>query len=246
MRAGGFAEERVIELINRRFVPYYYEVSGQGCAANPEAAEFVGKKTRNPWAFLAAFAPDGELLGETALYADKDQVFEFLHSLLVRHPEFAESAADERALLSALRGPELDSVTGLAAGELLVGLASILLRGARSGCVRRQAGSQGRARGCDRDGTAGPLRPRLGRRAMRGRWPSNSSHNQLSTTAIALHSSAATTRSPMASTRCATVLEARSSPATIALAVGDSVLFGCRLLLCGGTRSLQVPLGLGL
>src|SRR5688572_6208944 len=104
MRAGGFAEERVIELINRRFVPFYYEVSGHGCAASPDATEFVGKKTRNPWAFLAAFAPDGEYLGETALYADKDRVFEFLRSLLVRHPEFAEPAADGRSLLAALGG----------------------------------------------------------------------------------------------------------------------------------------------
>src|SRR5262245_28537988 len=101
MRAGGFAETRVIDLINRRYVAYYYEVSGRGCAASPEAAAFVAKQTRNPYAFLAAFTPDGKLVGETALYADKEQVFEFLRALLVRYPEYAEPTPAEEILLAA-------------------------------------------------------------------------------------------------------------------------------------------------
>lgn len=122
MRAGGFAETRVIDLINRRYVPYYYEVSGMGCAASPDAAAFVAKQTRNPYAFLAAFTPEGELVGETALYADKDQVFEFLRSLLVRHPDYAEPTPAEEQVLAALAKPDADAAACCAGAELLVEL----------------------------------------------------------------------------------------------------------------------------
>src|SRR5262245_43078485 len=124
MRAGGFAETRVIELINRRYVPFYYEVSGRGCAACPEAAAFVAKQTRNPYAFLAAFTPEGKIVGETALYADKDQVFEFLRTLQDRHPEYAEATPDEEKILVALAGPDADAAACLAGAELLVELGS--------------------------------------------------------------------------------------------------------------------------
>ena len=71
MRAGAFAETRVIDLVNRRFVPFFYNVSADEPGASEPATAFVGTKTDNPHAFLAAFTPEGEYLGETAVYADK-------------------------------------------------------------------------------------------------------------------------------------------------------------------------------
>lgn len=119
MRAGGFAEERVIDLVNRRFVPFYFEVSGRGCAASPEAKAFVREQTRNPWAFFAAFSPEGKLLGETALYADKEQIFEFLRSLLLRYPEFDVIAAGEQRQFQAAERPDATAAEVFAAARTL-------------------------------------------------------------------------------------------------------------------------------
>lgn len=99
MRAGGFAERRVIDLFNRRFVAYYFNRSGQGHGGNQAASEFVDGQTDNPYAYLAAFSPEGEILGETELYADKDAIFEWAIELLDDHPEYAAASEQEQELL---------------------------------------------------------------------------------------------------------------------------------------------------
>ena len=99
MRAGCFAEDRVIDLLNRRFVPFFYNRSGMGEGADKAAKKFAQGKTKNPYAFLAAFSADGTLLGETELYADKDAVFAWLQTLLVDHPEFAKPTVAEQKVL---------------------------------------------------------------------------------------------------------------------------------------------------
>jgi tetratricopeptide (TPR) repeat protein len=98
MRAGAFSDERVIALMNRRFVPYYFNRSGKGEGGNAAASAFTRGKTKNPYAYFAAFSPDGEYLGESELYATKDEVLAWLSKLLEDHPEYGKPApGEERA-----------------------------------------------------------------------------------------------------------------------------------------------------
>jgi|GEM_PF-2232684 len=99
MRAGAFTETRVIELLNQRFVPFYFNTGGPGLGRDSAAEAFVKNKLKNPFAYLAAFSPDGEFLGETDMYADKDVVFEFLKKLLDKKPQFAKLTSDETEVL---------------------------------------------------------------------------------------------------------------------------------------------------
>ncbi|MCA8954867.1 MAG: hypothetical protein KDC87_02270 [Planctomycetes bacterium] len=86
--------------MNRRFVPYFFNRGGPGKGHDEAARKFTVGKTKNPYAYFAAFKPDGTYLGETAIYADKDEVFQWLRKLLADHPGFATPTAAERAILS--------------------------------------------------------------------------------------------------------------------------------------------------
>src|SRR5262245_53029428 len=98
MRAGCFAELRVINLLNHRFVPFYFNTGGPGLGRDAAAADFVKGKVRNKWAHFTAFAAD-QAVGETEVYADKDATFDFLVSLLRKYPEYDQCTAGEKALL---------------------------------------------------------------------------------------------------------------------------------------------------
>jgi tetratricopeptide (TPR) repeat protein len=95
MRAGAFSDERVIALMNRRFVPYYFNRSGLGEGGSALASKFTTGRTKNPYAYFAAFTPDGTYLGESELYATKDDVLAWLSKLLKDHPEFDKPTAEE-------------------------------------------------------------------------------------------------------------------------------------------------------
>jgi tetratricopeptide (TPR) repeat protein len=103
MRAGCFAEPRVINLINRRFVPFFFNTSGLGQGEDHAAAVFVKGKLENQAAYLSAFEPDqpGTHLGSSALYASKDETFDFLIGLLAAHPELAKYSKEEERVLAA-------------------------------------------------------------------------------------------------------------------------------------------------
>lgn len=109
MRAGCFAERRVVDLLNRRFVPYFFNRGGPGKGHDEAARKFTVGKTRNPYAYFAAFTPDGKYLGETGIYADKDAVFEWLLQQLQEHPEYAKPAEGEKQILEAADGAAPDS-----------------------------------------------------------------------------------------------------------------------------------------
>jgi hypothetical protein len=100
MRAGCFAEDRVIQLIDRRFVAFFFNRSGVGEGFDQAASDFVGKQTKNPYAYFAAFTPDGKIVGETELYADKEAVLAWLVQLLADHPEYAGATANETKTLA--------------------------------------------------------------------------------------------------------------------------------------------------
>ncbi|KAF0243461.1 MAG: hypothetical protein FD180_3351 [Planctomycetota bacterium] len=95
MRAGAFAEPRVIELLNRRFVPFYFNTGGPGLGRDEAAEAFVKGKVKNKWAHFAAFKPDGTYLEESEIYADKDGAFEFLLALLRDNPGFNTMTPEE-------------------------------------------------------------------------------------------------------------------------------------------------------
>ncbi len=97
MRAGAFCDIRVIDLLNRRFVSYYFNRSGLGQGGNPDAATFTRGKTKNQYAYYAAFKPDGTYLGETPLYGTKEEVFSFLLRLLKENPNLAKPTERESA-----------------------------------------------------------------------------------------------------------------------------------------------------
>src|SRR5262245_9927017 len=95
MRGGPFSETRVIDLLNRRFVPFYFNTGGPGEGKDDKAHDFVTGKVPNRWAYFAAFAPDGRILGQTGIYDGSEQVFAWLRALLRRHPELDRPTAAE-------------------------------------------------------------------------------------------------------------------------------------------------------
>jgi tetratricopeptide (TPR) repeat protein len=119
MRAGCFAETRVIELINRRFVPFFFNRGGPGCGHDEAARTFVNGQTQNQYAYLATFTPGGNYLAEAHIYADKDQTFEFLIEQLTKHPDYAVLTTAEQAILDAAAAAPEDARGRLAAGKLL-------------------------------------------------------------------------------------------------------------------------------
>jgi tetratricopeptide (TPR) repeat protein len=119
MRAGCFAETRVIHLLNRRFVNFYFNTGGPGLGKDPAAAAFTRGKTKNPVAYYAAFAAGGEPLGVTDVYAAKDSVFDFLVALLRENPEFDRHTKEEEAILARAGAKPGNAAAQLAAGRLL-------------------------------------------------------------------------------------------------------------------------------
>ena len=115
MRAGAFAEKRVIDLLNRRFVPFFFNTGGPGLGKDKAAAKFVKGKVKNRWAHLAAFKPDGTYISESSVYADKDEVFRYLVNLLKKFPDHAWSTPEEEKILKSAGTPEKE----FAAGRLL-------------------------------------------------------------------------------------------------------------------------------
>lgn len=124
MRAGCFAEPRVINLLNRRFVSFFYNTD-----AGPPQPHFKGKdkdakaflkdKTQNKFAFYAAFTAAGDPVGVTDVYANKDVVFDFLVELLRLNPEFDRNTPAEEATLAKARSEPSNAHAQQDAGVLL-------------------------------------------------------------------------------------------------------------------------------
>ncbi|MDB4778024.1 hypothetical protein OAG68_01045 [bacterium] len=94
MRAGAFADLRVIQLINRRFVPFYFNTGGPGLGLDSGASKFVQsletdctlypdlkvivdprKRQSNTIAYFAAFSTeaDGKVLGVADGWTNEDE-----------------------------------------------------------------------------------------------------------------------------------------------------------------------------
>src|SRR5262245_58094123 len=119
MRAGCFAETRVIQILNRRFVNYYYNTGGPGLGKSADAAAFTKGKTKNVWAFYAAFNAQGDPLGVTDVYASKDHVFDFLVALLRENPDYDRFTREEEAVLARAKAEPMNEAAQVEAGQLL-------------------------------------------------------------------------------------------------------------------------------
>ena len=123
MRAGCFAETRVINLLNRRFVNFYTQTDNPGpgpkLGVDKAAAAFTKGKTKNVWAFYAAFTAGGEPVGVTDVYANKDNVFDFLVALLRENPDFDACTKEEQAALDKAKAEPNNARAQLEAGKIL-------------------------------------------------------------------------------------------------------------------------------
>src|SRR5688572_7375263 len=115
MRAGAFTDKRVIDLLNRRFVTYFFNTGGPGLGRSADAEAFVKDKTANKWAFLAAFNAGGERLGGAHVYADREEVFTFLRTLLDAHPAYDWYTPEEVRTLAAGEARDATATAILAA-----------------------------------------------------------------------------------------------------------------------------------
>lgn len=124
MRAGCFAEPRVIELLNRRFVSFFYNTDAGPPQPNykgkdPQAKAFLKGKTQNQYAFYAAFTGKGESVGVTDVYASKDVVFDFLVALLKENPDCDRFTPEEEALLARAQAEPDNYQAQINAGKLM-------------------------------------------------------------------------------------------------------------------------------
>lgn len=113
----------MIRLLNRRFVPFYYNTDNGrtplGEGKDPAAKAFTKTKTKNPWAFFAAFTAAGEPVGVSDVYADKDVTFDFLVALLRENPEFDRYTKEEEAILARADAAGARAAARAEAGQLL-------------------------------------------------------------------------------------------------------------------------------
>jgi len=104
LRAGPFSDERVIRLINRRFVPLYFDLSPGGAAADKKARQAVVKAkpelgnaaVQTPP--LLVMTPDGKVLGEVDNYAGEDELWKSLLALLADHAEWNVPSDEEQRI----------------------------------------------------------------------------------------------------------------------------------------------------
>ena len=94
LRAGPFSDERIIALINRRFVPFYFDLSSRGFAGDAAARDFVvkakpsygGRAVSTPRVLF--MTPDGKVVAEENNYATEAQFLATLRKLMRDQPGF--------------------------------------------------------------------------------------------------------------------------------------------------------------
>ena len=113
LRAGPFSDERVIRLINLRFVPFYFDLSDSGAAADPAARKFVVAAREELGGDTVPVPPillmnvEGAVLGEVGNYASPDAFLSSLLGVLAAHPDYAEPSEAERIARTVLERAEI-------------------------------------------------------------------------------------------------------------------------------------------
>lgn len=101
LRAGPFSDERVIRLANRRFIPFYFDLSDRGAAGDPDARRFVVARRPELGGRSVATPPvlfmdsRGSVLGEVSNYASADEVLATMLRVLRENPELAHPSPHE-------------------------------------------------------------------------------------------------------------------------------------------------------
>ncbi len=91
-----------MRLANRRFIPFYFDLSNGGVAGDPDARAFVvnvrseygGRGVPTP--DLLLMTPEGKLLGNVSNYASADQVLALMRDTLEKYPQFNQPSQAER------------------------------------------------------------------------------------------------------------------------------------------------------
>ena len=102
LRAGPLSDERVIRLINRRFVPIYFDLSDHGVMADRDARRFVVKANRVlggggvPTPNLMIMTPAGKVVTEVSNYGSTYQVLKGLMKALRKQPELDQPGPAEK------------------------------------------------------------------------------------------------------------------------------------------------------
>ena len=92
-----------MRLANRRFIPFYFDLSNRGAAGDPLARKFVvaaradlgGRSVPTPPVLFMDVR--GNVLGEARNYASADAVLAAMHRVLREHPEYNKPGKAERA-----------------------------------------------------------------------------------------------------------------------------------------------------
>ena len=102
LRAGPLSDERVIRLINRRFVPIYFDLSNRGVMADADARKFVVKAAAVlggggvPTPNLMIMTPEGKVVTEVSNYGSTYQVLKGLMKALRKQPKFDQPGPAEK------------------------------------------------------------------------------------------------------------------------------------------------------
>jgi tetratricopeptide (TPR) repeat protein len=108
LRSGPFTDERVIGLLNQRFIPIYFDLSSKSPASDIDARKFVIELkpelggSRVPTPPVLFVTADGELLGEVSNYASESEMLGALRDVLRKNSQYARPSdgEDERSRLA--------------------------------------------------------------------------------------------------------------------------------------------------
>ncbi len=95
LRSGPFTDERVVGLLNERFIPIYFDLSPKSPAGDADAKSFVTKLkpelggSRVPTPPVLFVTAEGELLGEISNYASESEMLGALRDVLHQNSKYA-------------------------------------------------------------------------------------------------------------------------------------------------------------
>ena len=104
MRAGPFSNEKVIRLLNRRFIPFHFDLSSHGYLGDQDASDWVKKHlpqfagsgvSTPPVVFVT---PDGKVVGQVDNYAPAETYLAGLQKALKENPEHNKLSEEESKL----------------------------------------------------------------------------------------------------------------------------------------------------
>jgi hypothetical protein len=106
LRAGPFSDERVVRLINRRFVPLAFDLQPIAPLADRDARVFVGKARKDLLSGsvhtppVMIVTPGGKVLAEIDNYSTEEQMLAALRDVLSKHPEWNRVSEEEQRVTS--------------------------------------------------------------------------------------------------------------------------------------------------